>query len=270
MDLDESFCLPDELWNQVEPLLPGDSPQPHGGRPRMDARQAMTAIFYILRTGCQWKALPRSLGAPSTVYDRFREWEQAGTFRTLWKQGLCAYDQKKGIQWRWQSVDGCMTKAPLGGEAVGPNPTDRAKSGTKRSLLTEGTGIPLAIVVDGANRHDKMLLESTLTDLMAKRPDPNETRQHLCLDRGYDFPDIRQLAEKLGYVPHIKTRGDETLAKKTVPKYRARRWVVERSHSWLNRFRRLLVRWEKRVDRYLAFLQFACAIIVWRASGVFG
>lgn len=270
MGVDEGFCIPDGLWERIEPLLPQDKPQPQGGRPRMDARQAMTAIFYILRTGCQWKALPRSMGAPSTVYDRFRAWEQAGVFETIWRKGLCAYDAKKGINWRWQSVDGCMTKAPLGGEAVGPNPTDRAKSGTKRSLLTEGAGMPLAIAVDGANRHDKMLLAATLYGQMVDRPDPAEVRQHLCLDKGYDFPDIRELADDLGYVPHIKTRGEESSAKKTVPKYRARRWVVERSHSWLNRFRRLLVRWEKRVDRYLAFLHFACAIIVWRATGVFG
>jgi putative transposase len=236
----------------------------------MEARQAMTAIFYILRTGCQWKALPRTLGAPSTVYDRFREWEQAGVFETLWQEGLCEYDVKKGIDWKWQCVDGCMTKAPLGGEAVGPNPTDRAKSGTKRSLLTEGAGMPLAVAVDGANRHDKMLLEATLNRPMADRPDPHKVRQNLCLDKGYDYPDIRKLADDLGYVAHIKTRGEETVAKKTVPKYRARRWVVERSHSWINRFRRLLIRWEKRVDRYLAFLHFACAIIVWRATGVFG
>lgn len=270
MDVDEGFSIPGELWERIEPLLPAEKPQPNGGRPRMDPHKAITAIFYILRTGCQWKALPRSLGAPSTAYDYFRRWEQAGVFATLWQQGLCAYDKKKGIEWKWQSVDGCMTKAPLGGEAVGPNPTDRAKSGTKRSLLTDGAGIPLAISVDGANRHDIKLLKNTLNGMMVERPDPDDTRQHLCLDKGYDYPDIHDLVVELGYVPHITGRGQEIIAKKTTPRYRARRWVVERSHSWLNRFRRILTRWEKRLDRYQAFLHFACAIIVWRASGVFG
>jgi transposase len=270
MELAEAFCIPEELWKHVEPLLPEVRTYPEGGRPPMDRRAAITAIFYILRTGCQWKALPRSLGAPSTVYDYFRRWEQAGVFTSLWQQGLCEYDRRKGIDWKWQSVDGCMTKAPLGGEAVGPNPTDRAKSGTKRSLLTDAGGIPLAMAVDGANRHDKKLLEDTLRRPMAERPDPEETRQHLCLDKGYDFPDIRELAVELGYVPHITARGEEVAARKASPRYRARRWVVERSHSWLNRFRRILIRWEKRVDRYEAFLHFACAIIVWRAAGVFG
>ena len=81
----------------------------------MNKRRAMTAIFHVLRTGCQWKALPRTLGAPSAVYGRFREWAQAGVFSTIWQKGLCEYDLKKGLDWKWQSVDGCMTKAPLGG-----------------------------------------------------------------------------------------------------------------------------------------------------------
>lgn len=270
MDVAEDFCIADELWERIERLLPQRRTYPEGGRPPMNQRTAMTAIFYILRTGCQWKALPRNLGAASTVYDYFRRWERAGLFTSLWELGLCEYDRKKGIGWKWQSVDGCMTKAPLGGEAVGPNPTDRAKSGTKRSLLTDAGGIPLALTVDGANRHDKKMLEDTLRGLRAERPDPVQTRQHLCLDKGYDYPDIRALAVDLGYIPHITARGEEVKAKKASPKYRARRWVVERSHSWLNRFRRILIRWEKRVDRYEAFLHFACAIIVWRAAGVFG
>ena len=270
MEAPQGFCIPDKWWERIQSLLPKDRTYPKGGRPPMNPRVAMTGIFYILRTGCQWKALPRSLGAPSTVYDHFRRWEQAGVFTTLWEQGLCAYDRKQGIGWKWQSVDGCMTKAPLGGEAVGPNPTDRAKSGTKRSLLTDARGIPLALAVDGANRHDKKMLEDTLAGLRAERPDPEQTRQNLCLDKGYDYPDIRERAAGLGYIPHITARGEEAAAKKASPRYRARRWVVERTHSWINRFRRLLIRWEKRLDRYEAFLHFACAIIAWRAAGVFG
>src|SRR5215831_18284978 len=122
------------------------------GRPRMDDRQAFEAIIYLLRTSIQWNALPRELGASSTVHDRFQEWEQAGFFQTLWQAGLEAYDDLQGIQWEWQAIDGAMTKAPLGKAATGANPTDRGKSGVKRSLLTDGAGIPLAIVIDGANR----------------------------------------------------------------------------------------------------------------------
>jgi len=143
MDIGKDYQIPDELWEKIEPLLPPPKQKKKSGRPRMDDRKAMTAIFYILRTGCQWKALPRSLGAPSTVHDRFQEWREAGVFEKMWEEGLMEYENKKGIDWKWQSMDGTMTKAPLGGEGTGRNPTDRGKSGTKRSLLTDGNGIPL-------------------------------------------------------------------------------------------------------------------------------
>jgi len=146
--------IPDELWLYIEPLLPPERPKPKGGRPRMPDRQAMNAIYYVLRTGCQWKALPRHWGAASTVHDRFQEWRQAGVFHRLWQAGLLEYDRRKGLDWEWQAMDGAMTKAPLGGEATGPNPTDRGKSGTKRSLLTEGHGMPIGVAAEGANRHD--------------------------------------------------------------------------------------------------------------------
>ena len=168
-------------------------------------------------------------------------------------------------------MDGAMTKAPLGGEATGPNPTDRGKRGTKRSLLTEGNGIPIGIVVDGANRHDKKLVEATLESIVVERPEPSEEHpQNMAMDKGYDYVDIRQLVAEWGYTAHIKARGEETQAKREVPGYRARRWVVERTHSWMNRFRRLLVRWEKNVENYLAMLHFACAWITLRAAGLFG
>ena len=87
------------------------------GRPRMDDRKAMSAIFYVLRTGCQWKALPRSLGASSTVHDRFQEWRKAGVFKRMWMDGLSVYDENNRIDWKWQAMDGgVITKAPLGGK----------------------------------------------------------------------------------------------------------------------------------------------------------
>ena len=149
----------------------------------MDDRHAFAAIIYVLRTGIQWNALPRELGASSTVHDRFQEWEQAGFFKALWQAGLEEYDEGQGIEWEWQAVDGAMTKAPFGKAATGANPSDRGKSGTKRSLLTVGAEIPLALVVDGANRHDVRLLCTTLDGIVILRPDPTEEHpQHLCLD----------------------------------------------------------------------------------------
>ena len=110
------YEIPDILWDRIVPLLPTVSHKKKAGRPRMNNRQAMNAIFYILRTGCQWNALPRSLGASSTVHDRFQEWRTDGVFKHMWIDGLLEYDKKIGIDWEWQAMDGVITKAPLGGK----------------------------------------------------------------------------------------------------------------------------------------------------------
>jgi len=114
--VDPKYQIPDELWERIEPLLPPPKPKKKPGRPRMDDRKAMTAIFYVLRTGCQWNALPRTLGASSTVFERFQEWTRAGVFERMWQAGLLEYDEKVGIEWEWQALDSAMTKAPLGGK----------------------------------------------------------------------------------------------------------------------------------------------------------
>jgi putative transposase len=115
------------------------------------------------------------------------------------------------------------------------------------------------------------LMGPTLASMVVERPEPTEDApQHMCLDKGYDYPEIHQLLAEFGYTTHIRSRGEEKRDKIRVPGYRARRWVVERTHSWLNRFRRLLIRWEKKVENYLAMLHFACAWITFRASGLLG
>ena len=159
----------------------------------------------------------------------------------------------------------------MGGKKTGPNPTDRAKSGVKRSLLTEGHGVPIGLAVDGANRHDMKLVRATLESIVAERPEPSEEEaQGLCLDKGYDYDEVREIVEEFGFTAHIRGRGEEAKELKEEAGKRARRWVVERSHSWLNRFRRLLVRWDKKPENYIGFLHFACALIAFRAAGLFG
>lgn len=118
--VEATWRTPDALWPHFQKVLPTPQPKPRGGRPGMDDRQALDAICYVLRTGCQWKALPRSLGAGSTVHDRFQEWQQAGVFEKLWQAGLLQYDLAVGLDWTWQAVDGAMTKAPLGGKRDRP------------------------------------------------------------------------------------------------------------------------------------------------------
>ena len=136
--------------------------------------------------------------------------------------------------------------------------------------MTEGSGLPIGLVVTGANRNDKTQVEAVLESMPVPPPLPGpEAEQHFCADKGYDYDDVRSVISFWGYTAHIKSRGEEAQALQ-VPGYRARRWVCERTHSWMNRFRRILIRWEKNVANYLAFLQLACAFIVWRSCPVFG
>lgn len=131
--------------------------------------------------------------------------------------------------------------------------------------------MPIGLVVAGANRHDMKLVRQTVQSLVSKRPRPTKKRpQGMCLDKGYDYAEVRETLQEFGFTAHIHTRGEEAQGLKRQAGFKARRWVVERTHSWMNRFRRVLIRWDKQVDNYLAFLHFACALIAFRAAGLFG
>lgn len=127
--------LSDPLWERIEPLLPKyvNRHRFGGGRPRISDRDAMNAIFFVLRTGCQWNALNETgICTSSSAHRRFQAWTEAGVFKKLWANGLEEYDELKGIQWRWQSMDGAMTKAPLGGEKNGAHP-DGSRQGRRQT-----------------------------------------------------------------------------------------------------------------------------------------
>ena len=141
----------------------------------------------------------------------------------------------------------------------------------KRSLLTEGHGLPIGLTIEGANRHDLKLVRPTIASIIVDRPEPSEEQpQGMCLDKAYDYDEVRDILSEFGFTAHIRPRGEEAKAIKREAGFKARRWVVERSHSWMNRFRRLLIRWEKKPENYLAFLHFACGLIALRAAGLFG
>jgi putative transposase len=154
---------------------------------------------------------------------------------------------------------------------VGKNPTDRGKLGTKRSVLTEGGGVPVGLAVDGANRNDFKMTRATVASIPIARPEPTPDKpQGMCLDKGYDDDEVRELLTEFGFTAHIRARGEEAQALKQDAGFRARRWVVERTHSWMNRFRRVLIRWDKNVRNYLGFLPLACAYITYRQAGLLG
>lgn len=154
---------------------------------------------------------------------------------------------------------------------TGPNPTDRGKRGTKRSLLVDGRGVPLGVAVAGANKVDFQLLQETLDSMPQDCPVAAEgVEQGLWLDKGYDFDALHGQVRLNGYVPHIVPRDAERQCLAKIPGYRARRWPVERTISWMNRFRRILVRWEKQVKNYTAMVHLSCAFIAFHQAGLVG
>lgn len=151
------------------------------------------------------------------------------------------------------------------GDFVGPNPTDRAKNGVKRSLLVEADGGPLAVVVAPANVHDTELPEAILEAIVVERPQPTENSpQNLCLDKACDNPAGRQAVMEHNYEPHIRRIGEEKLDSQGRKKHPARRWVVERTMAWLSKCRSILVRYEKKACNYLGLIKLACALFWYR------
>jgi putative transposase len=154
------------------------------------------------------------------------------------------------------------------GKKTGKNPTDRGKLGVKRSVLTDARGVPLGVAIAGANAHDQRLLRDTLRSIPIRRPGPQRVRQNLCLDKGYFGQPSTTTAKRFSYIPHIRCRGEEQRRCRAGQK--ARRWVVEAAHSWTNRARRLLIRWEKKAANYLGFVHLQFGIIALRRCGILG
>jgi transposase len=112
--------IPDEVWNEVRRMLPPEKPCNTKGRPAVSYRKVLDGILYVLRTGCQWKMLPKDYGSGSTCHRRFQQWVRLGVFQKLWSRLLRVYDDVKGIKWNWQSLDSISVKAPLGGTSQDP------------------------------------------------------------------------------------------------------------------------------------------------------
>jgi transposase len=232
-------CLFEPLWDQVSALLPA--------RPRFAPTHPL---------GCHRERIASVGCSEGTIRRRLKEWAAAGLSEQVHTLALEAYDRMIGLELDDLAVDGCVTKAPSGGEVAGRSPVDRGKQGLKRSLVTDATGIPLHVVAAGANRHDAPLLGPTLTGLDKLGGLPEDVTVHL--DRGYDGGPTRALLDALGF--------DGAIARKGVPApiQAGARWVVERTHQWMNgygKLRRCTEKCRPVVDFYL-FL--AAALVVLR------
>ena len=264
------FKVPDELWERIKDVFPAPRKAGGPGRPRADDRAVLNGIWYVMWTGCQWKAVHRDwFGVcSSTLHERFQTWQQQGLFEAILREMVLYYREQRGIQWTWQSIDSKSCPAPLGGEETGRNPTDRGKSGSKIHILVDQRGAPLAVHITAANDHDKWSADDLIISIVVERPDPDDVEQHLCADRGYDYDDVHEFIEKENYTAHIKhrRRRNEPLVEECpIPgelRYPARRWVVERTLGWLAKRRSIRLRWCKKPENWLAFVHFSCAHIL--------
>jgi len=257
-----SSSVIDPIWDQFSALLPARVVSHPWGchRPRIPDRVVFDKLIQVLVFGIAYARIADPTCSATTIRDRRDEWIAAGLFELLEQICLEAYDRIVGLDLAEVTVDGCIVKAPCGGQAAGKSPVDRGKQGTKRSLLTDGAGIPLGCIVAPANRHDSPLLGPTLERLGRFEVCfgvglPKQITVHL--DAGYDSNKTRDLLDELGC--------DAVISKKGFPLQAGARWVVERTNSWHNRgFRKLAICTERRTRVIDAFIALANAVIITR------
>jgi transposase len=251
--------LSDELWNAIAPLFPEHPPSAKGGRPRLSDRDCLRGILFVLREGIRWQSLPKELGwgSGSTCWRRFQEWTSTGVWQKAHCHLVAALGERGLLQLDSAVVDSSSVRALQGGEHTGPNPTDRAKQGIKRHLVTDGQGVPLVVEIGPANRRDEQWLPGLLwwlwivvCHLGGRMP-----REFLA-DRGYGFAWSIALMLAWGMRARVAERGSphgSGLGR--------RRYVVERTHSWFMRFRRLIVCYERTAEHYQGFYQLAACVV---------
>jgi transposase len=253
-----SFLI-EPIWAQFEHLIPVvvDTHPLGCHRRRIADRIVFDKLVQVLVLGCSYAKIADSSCSATTIRDRRNEWIEAGIFTQLEQIALESYHTMIGLDLDNVAVDGCIVKAPCGGEAAGRSPVDRGKQGTKRSLLVDGTGIPLGTVGAAANRHDSPLLRPTLEKLNRFQDLPEKITVHL--DAGYDSHPTRELLNEFGCQGQIATKG------KPAPLQATKRWPVERTNSWHNRgFKKLAICTERHTRVIDAFIALANAIIIVR------
>jgi transposase len=246
------------IWDQFSALLPPhDAPHPLGcHRPRVPDRLIFDKLVQILVFGCAYHRIADQTVSATTLRRRRDAWIAAGVLETLLALALDAYDRMIGLELNDLAVDGCITKAPCGGELAGRSPVDRGKQGLKRSTVVDANGIPLGAIAAPANRHDAPLLASTLETLTGIGPLPAMSTVHL--DRGYDSGVTRTCLAQRGFASAIARKG------RPAPIAASQRWPVERTHAWTNAHKKLVWCTERRATVVAFWLAFSAVVIIVR------
>ena len=257
--------ISDELWRRIEPILLEFWPKKPTGRKVANWRKMLNAIIFRMRSGCQWDQLPERYGPKSTVHDWFQRGLQQGSSSESGRSWSPSVTNSAGCSGSGSRPTRCWARPASGGKKTGKNPTDRGKKGTKKSLVTDGDGGPLGVVIAGANVLERRLLAATIESIVVERPEPTKDEpQHMPLDKAYDNPTGEGAATAAGYTPHIRRIGEEKKGCDRSQGHKPRRWVVERTFAWLSKCRGILVRYDKKDINYLALIQLACGLFWYR------
>jgi transposase len=253
----------DSLWEKIEPLLPPVKVRRLlcPGRKPFDRRKVLTGIIFVLKTGIPWEDLPQEMGCGCgmTCLNYLREWQAAGVWQRLHETLLNDLQAADQLDWSRAAIDSTKSRSLGGGDETGPNPTDRAKLGTKHHVLTDGNGIPLAADISGANVPDvkKLIpLVDAIPPVAGKVGHPRQRPDELFADRAYDSEPHRDELRKRNIIPRIARRNTEHGSGLGIY-----RWVVERTNSWLHTFRKLRLRTDREGETQTAFLKLASALI---------
>lgn len=254
--INKAFLLNEDLLKHAQEIVIDLKIKARVGRRSIDFATALNGIYYLLKTGIQWKAMPRCFGSSSAIHRLFQKLKKANFFERLWHKELQEYNRIYGLKLEIQAGDCIHIKAPLGQEKTGKSPVDRRKLGTKRSIIVERNGVVIGCALGPGNRHDSKLFEASIRSIPSFIQHPLYQEMHL--DKAYDAKFIKTILFNLNYVPKI-AKNKRNSKKPVLVVYERKRWIVESSHSWMNRFRRLFVRFEKLANNYLALMQFALA-----------
>ncbi len=255
-----------ELWKKIEPLLPKPKERRHRypGRLPLSARQILCGIIFVLKTGIKWDDLPAELGlgCGKTCRTHLRLWQKKGVWDSLKYVLLAELNEADKIDWDRASIDSSSVRSPLGGEATGPNPTDRRKLGSKHNVIVSAEGIPLEVITTPANRHDSQVLVPLLNALPSvpgKVGHPRKYPKVLLGDRAFDSEGLRDACRVRGIDPQLARR--RTPHGSGLGKFR---WVAERTLSWLHQFRKVGFRRDRLIEVHNALITLACCLIYLR------
>ncbi|MFJ8774616.1 IS5 family transposase [Streptomyces microflavus] len=254
--------VPDELWELFQRVVPESRPQ-GGGRRRHGDREVLAAIIFVATWCCTWQQLPSASFGPSgaTAHRRFSEWSKARVWAKLHRLVLDELSARGELDWSRCAIDSVNMRA-LKGDLTGPNPVDLGKYGSKIHLITERSSLPIFVVISGANLHDSQALiplVKGIPPIRSRRGQRWRNPGKLHADKGYDYAHLRRWLSERGITHRIARKGVESSQR-----LGRHRWTVKRTMAWLTGCRRLLRRYGRKADHFLAFTSIACTLICYR------